>query len=203
MKEKIIKILLTVLEPYFLSIIDIFRTTWNMEINFIRNVMKEEEKILNVIKNISIVVNDKAVIEDASKMYYWILLFIDGFLILSILEGKIIYIPMSELFCYIIIFIISIYCVLNLLLKYSKFNNKLKLFSIIQVLIIIPIVIVYWIVSIEGVAFELKELDVNQWSSIFNNIIIYFATCVIGILSVYKNFFNPNENIIINKEEIV
>ena len=37
MKEKIIKILLTVLEPYFLSIIDIFRTTWNMEINFIRN----------------------------------------------------------------------------------------------------------------------------------------------------------------------
>lgn len=187
----IYKFLITALEPFFLSIIDIMKYGGNIEINIIKNAVEIESEF---IKDIISTIKDSSIIDDASKLYYTILIVMDIFLISSIFKGKIVYIQMEDLITYIICFIAIVFSVLNLLLKHSKFNNKIKLFSVIQVLVIIPIVFAYWIVSIEGNTFEFKNLDVNQWSSIFNNVIIYFATCIIGIVSTYKSFFDSNNN---------
>lgn len=182
--NKIVEILITALEPILISVVDIITATIEVERQVIKNVAEAES---DFIRNIFCIIKNKSTIENASKIYYIFLIFIDILLIGSIFKGKIFYIQVENLIIYIIMFILFILSILNLLLKHSKFNNRLKVFSIVQVLVIIPILIAYWIVSIEGREFYLKELDIDQWSSIFNNIIIYFATCTIGIVSSYKS----------------
>ncbi|MBE5820727.1 MAG: hypothetical protein E7310_08000 [Clostridiales bacterium] len=191
----VFKAIVTALEPILMTIVDVCNIFFKMEQEVLNNVIKvEKDMIDNVIeiestfiKNIFDVINEKSIINNASKLYYFLLSLLDIFLIGSIIRGEIIYIPIENFIVCIIIFIIMVFSILNLLLKHSQFNEKLKLFSLAQVLIILPIIVIYWIVSIEKRDFYLKDLDINQWSSIFNNMIIYFATCVIGIISLYKN----------------
>lgn len=185
--NKIVEILITALEPILISVVDIITATIEVERQVIKNVTEAES---NFMRNIFCIIKNKSTIENASKIYYIFLIFIDILLIGSIFKGKIFYIQVENLIIYIIMFILFILSILNLLLKHSKFNNRLKVFSIVQVLVIIPILIAYWIVSIEGRGFYLKELDIDQWSSIFNNIIIYFATCTIGVVSSYKSIID-------------
>lgn len=195
MRRKVFETIVIVLEPILVAIVDIINMFLRVEQEMINNVIKvEKEVIYNIIeientfiKNIINIINEKRIINNASKIYYVLLTLVDIFFIWTIIKGKIIYIPTDDFIAYIVIFIIIVLSILNLLLKHSQFNEKLKLFSIAQVLIILPIIAIYWIVSIEMKDFYLRYLDINQWSSIFNNMIIYFATCVIGIISLYKD----------------
>ena len=191
---KIVKSLIIVLEPILISIIDIIKSVVKVEKKVVKSVFELENKVIksvcklenDVIKNIVKVIENESTILNASKLYYAFLIFIDIFLIISIFRGTILYIPINNLTVYIILFILIVLSILNLLLKHSNFSIKLKVFSISQVLVIIPIIIAYWIVSIEGKNFYLSNLNIDQWSSIFNNIIIYFATCIIGVVSIYR-----------------
>lgn len=189
--RKILGTIITALEPILVTIVDVSNMVVRAEKEVFNNVIEAENIFL---ENIFNMITENSRINNASKIYYLLLTLLDIFLIGTIIKGKIIYIPMDELIVYIIIFMLVILSTLNLFLKHSQFNEKLKLFSIAQVLIIIPIIVIYWIVSIEMRDFYLRDLDINQWSSIFNNMIIYFATCVIGIITLYKGKLKKNNN---------
>lgn len=121
-----------------------------------------------------------------SFIIYYLMLVITEIVILGeILGGEIKYYEFSSLIIYtIIILIFSLVFVIFLNKNYkSKSFNYIIYF---QILFLLPLIVVYWIANIEGHNLYLKDLNSDQWISLFNTIIIYFSGCLIGIVTLYK-----------------
>lgn len=190
LSNEIIRTIITALEPILVTVIDLITIFYELERKVLNDVFEVENRFIKQIINI---ITKNSTINNASKIYYIFLIVVDILLVGYISMGKIIYISTNELIAYIILFSLLIASIMNLILKHSKFNEKIKIFSIVQVLIIIPIMVVYWIVSIEGRTFYLKDLNIDQWGLIFNNMLIYFATCIIGIITLYNGKTKSNK----------
>ena len=118
-------------------------------------------------------------------LYNLILLILEFYMLMKVLQGEIIYYKFSDLFFYTLItFIFSAIFVLFLNKNYK--SKKFSYFIYFQILFLLPLILVYWIANIEGHTLYLKDLDSNQWISLFNTIIIYFSGCFIGLITLYR-----------------
>ena len=119
-------------------------------------------------------------------IYYIILLFTEIYMLTNVLLGIIYYFDFINLFIYtmIILFFNLIFVLfLNKHYKSKKFNYIIYF----QILFLLPLIVAYWVANIEGHNLYLKNLNSDQWISLFNTIIIYFSGCLIGIITLYKN----------------
>lgn len=118
-------------------------------------------------------------------IYNLILLVLEFYMLMKVLQGEIIYYKFYTLFFYTLITLLfSIIFVLFLNKNYK--SKKLNYFIYFQILFLLPLILVYWIANIEGHTLYLKDLDSNQWISLFNTIIIYFSGCFIGLITLYR-----------------
>ena len=118
-------------------------------------------------------------------IYNSILLVLEFYMLMKVLQGEIIYYKFSDLFFYTLITLLfSVIFVLFLNKNYK--SKKFSYFIYFQILFLLPLILVYWIANIEGHTLYLKDLDSNQWISLFNTIIIYFSGCFIGLITLYR-----------------
>ena len=149
------------------------------------NIVGIQSSLISNILNESII-SLKKNIRFSLIIYYIILLSTEVYMLIKVLLGIIYYFDFSTLFIYttIIMFFNLIFVLfLNRHYKSKKFNYIIYF----QILFLLPLIVVYWVANIEGHNLYLKNLNSDQWISLFNTIIIYFSGCLIGIITLYKN----------------
>lgn len=119
-------------------------------------------------------------------VYYLFLLIMEIYILINILGGKITYYSFWDLSIYSFSFIS--YTFIFVIFLNNRFKSRNFNFIIyFQLLFLLPLGVVYWVACIEGHTIYLKDLNSDQWISLFNTIIIYFSGCLIGIITLYKN----------------
>lgn len=183
--KSIISIFKDLLIKIFSSIILPLADTFQVVANLITKTLNLEYEQLNkMTKELDIVI--KKYMYYSLIIYYLFLLIMEIYILINILSGKITYYSFWDLSIYSFSFISYTFIFVIFL------NNRFKLrnFNFIiyfQLLFLLPLGVVYWIACIEGHTIYLKDLNSDQWISLFNTIIIYFSGCLIGIITLYKN----------------
>ena len=147
----------------------------------------QEEQVKSVYKIIKDVQDNSKKYARLSATIYQVLLFIyEAFLFYKIVQGRIDYTSFDIIISYTFAIITFSVAFIMLMQKYYKSSNY-SYIVYAQLLLLMPLIIVYWVTYIEGRTIYLKNLNADQWIAIFNTIIIYFSGCFIGLVGMYKN----------------
>lgn len=183
--KSIISIFKDILIKIFSSIVLPLADTFQVVANSITKTLNLEYKQLNkTTKVLDIVI--KKYMYYSLIIYYLFLLIMEIYILINILGGKITYYSFWDLSIYSFSFIS--YTFIFVIFLNNRFKSRNFNFIIyFQLLFLLPLGVAYWIACIEGHTIHLKDLNSDQWISLFNTIIIYFSGCLIGIITLYKN----------------
>lgn len=189
--RSIISILKNILINMFSSITLPLADTFQVVANLVSKILNIEYEQLNkMTKELDIII--KKNMYYSLIIYYLFLLIMEIYILINILGGKITYYSFWTLLSYSFAFIT--YTFIFVIFLNNRFKSRNFNFIIyFQLLFLLPLGVVYWIASIEGHNIYLKDLNSDQWISLFNTIIIYFSGCLIGIITLYKNKEVSNE----------
>lgn len=174
------QLLLTALSSAVLPILDEIVNI----LNILSDAINEESKAITKFSNL-IIKSAKNYAKTSLILYYVVMFFVEFIMFYKIAQGNILYIGFNDLFSYTIIVVIFSLILVKLTRKYFK-GNDINYLIYAQLLLFVPLIMVYWVASIEQKCIVLKDLNADQWIAIFNTIIIYFSGCLIGLVSMYK-----------------
>ena len=164
----------------FMPLLDVFASIIN---NLEGTLIHESNTLIKLLKRIN--VNAKKCSKTSAILYQIFLFIYEIFLFYKIAQGEIEYINLNIIFCKTILILIFSISFIVLMQKNYK-NSRYSYIVYSQLLLLMPLIIVYWVSYIEGKTIYLKNLNADQWISIFNTIIIYFSGCFIGLAAMYK-----------------
>lgn len=180
-------ILINLLSTITLPLVDTIQVMVNLVFELL-NI--EYEQLNKMTKDLDIII--KKNMYYSLIIYYLFLLTMEIYILINILGGRVTYYRFWILLSYSFIFIT--YTFIFVIFLNNRFKSRNFNFIIyFQLLFLLPLGVVYWIANIEGHDIYLKDLNSDQWISLFNTIIIYFSGCLIGIITLYKNKENSNE----------
>lgn len=180
-------ILINTLSTITLPLVDTIQVMVNLVFELL-NI--EYEQLNKMTKDLDIII--KKNMYYSLIIYYSFLLTMEVYILINILGGRVTYYRFWILLSYSFIFIT--YTFIFVIFLNNRFKSRNFNFIIyFQLLFLLPLGVVYWIANIEGHDIYLKDLNSDQWISLFNTIIIYFSGCLIGIITLYKNKENSNE----------
>lgn len=168
--------LIVILNPFFEIANQITREICKI----IQNKSKIDTKAI-----IKILDNSERLVIASCIFYYILLVLMEIVLTLSILIGII---PLID---FELLVIITIFTILITIYLVHILNNKFKskkfhIATYIQILYLLPLILAYWVANIEGHDIVLKNINADQWCNIFNSIIIYVSSCIIGFSGYFK-----------------
>lgn len=182
-----INILINAVSSIVLPLADAIQVVANL-VSKVLNV--EYEQLNKMTKRLDVII--KKNMYYSLIVYYLFLLIVEIYILINILGGKITYYSFWDLSIYSFSFIS--YTFIFVIFLNNRFKSRNFNFIIyFQLLFLLPLGVVYWIASIEGHTIYLKNLNSDQWISLFNTIIIYFSGCLIGIITLYKNNSEANK----------
>lgn len=182
-------ILINAVPSIFLPFLDTIQVVANL---ITKTLNLEYEQLNKMTKELDIVI--KKYMYYSLIIYYLFLLIVEIYILINILGGKITYYSFWDLSIYAFSFIS--YTFIFVIFLNNRFKSRNFNFIIyFQLLFLLPLGVVYWIASIEGHTIYLKDLNSDQWISLFNTIIIYFSGCLIGIVTLYKNNSEQNKKV--------
>lgn len=180
-------ILINLLSTITLPLVDTIQVMVNLVFELL-NI--EYEQLNKMTKDLDIII--KKNMYYSLIIYYLFLLTMEIYILINILGGRVTYYRFWILLSYSFIFIT--YTFIFVIFLNNRFKSRNFNFIIyFQLLFLLPLGVVYWIANIEGHDIYLKDLNSDQWISLFNTIIIYFSGCLIGIITLYKNKEDSNQ----------
>ncbi len=187
-KHKLLKKEIAIATNLILNlIIIVFQPIWKILEDFTKvfinisfHVPEEKRELINKIKK-KILKLQKVQI----AIYYIFFTFLQIIMFLNLGSGKIMYIKLENLLIITFCSFLFIATFVTLFIKNVN-SDKIKYITYIQILSCFPVIIAYWITSIEGRDFFLNEFTREEWISIFGVIVGYFSACFIGLIVGYN-----------------
>lgn len=178
--QKLCNIILESIISLFLPVLDVLASV----INTMADTLIEESKI--IIKTSKFIRNNAKKYAKISVILYQIILFgCECIWFYRIGQGKIEYTNFEVIISNTIMMLIYGIAFIVLMQKNYK-NSNYSYVVYAQLLLFLPLIMVYWITFIEGKTIYLRDLNADQWIAIFNTVIIYFSACFIGLVGMYK-----------------
>lgn len=174
--EIIYKSLLSVVEVLLDSFQPILTVAQSLSEILIGKSDKEKVKIIKTRNKYSLLI------------LYIILSLVEILILSNIFLGRILFIPISIFIPVTLIITIFHVSFIYFLIKNKEHNSLIKSIVIIQLLLVFPFLLAYWVVSINGATFYLNTLTADQWISIYNTAIIYISGCILGTAVMFKPY---------------
>lgn len=180
MLKKVLNFILDIFIVVFQPYVEIINDLTGFFIN--KNKTENTQKIL-ILKKVKdrIVKIQKVQI----SVYYVCFVLLQILMLFSLSSGKIIYIEFEFLWTITLLSILFVVAFVVVVLPNLE-NYKIKFVTYVQILLCFPIVVAYWIVSLEGKDLLLNELNRTDWISLFEIIMAYFSASFIGVVIGYN-----------------
>lgn len=178
--KKLCNIIFESIVSLFLPILDVLINI----INTMADTLIEESKIIIKISKY-IRDNTKKYAKISVFLYQGILFGCECIWFYQIVQGRIEYTSFEVIISNTIMILIYGIAFIVLIQKNYK-NSSYSYFVYAQLLLFVPLIMVYWITFIEGKTIYLRNLNADQWIAIYNTVIIYFSACFIGLVGMYK-----------------